>query len=104
MAEEKESFKEVVDRVWPKTKKELDKALENTKKMLNKGEKYLKVLSERGVETTKKLSLSAKREKLCYDLGKTAAGIAPDKWAGSKKMALILKEIKSLDKQIKKIK
>jgi len=100
----KDPLKEIVDKVWPKTKKELEKGMKNAKVMLTKGEKYLKDVSDKGIEKTKKLSLSLKREKLFYDLGKAAATTANNKWTGSKKIQTALKEIKDLSRQIKKIK
>jgi hypothetical protein len=101
--EKKDKFREVMDRVWPRTKKELEKAGENAKKLLNKGEAYLRDVSERGVEQTKKLSLSIKKEKLYYDLGKTAANSPVSKWPKNKKISLLVKTIKKLDTQIKQI-
>ncbi len=98
-----EKFKDVVDKVWPKTKKELEKAIESAKKYLVKGEGYLKDVSEKGIEQTKKMSLSLKREKLYRDLGKVAADTAMTKWKTTKKITALVKEIKELNKQIKKI-
>ena len=100
----KESLKEVVDRLWPKTKQELEKAVENTKKLIGKGEEYVKVMSEKSAEQTKKLSLSFKRERLYYTLGKAVAKTAQGKWSMSKKINRMVKEIKDTDKEIKKIK
>jgi hypothetical protein len=100
----KDPLKEVVENVWPKTKKELEKGMKNAKEMLNKGEKYLKGVSDKGVEKTKKISLTLKREKLFYDLGKAAATTATNKWNSSKKIQGTLKEIKDLSREIKKIK
>ena len=100
----KDIVKETIDNVWPKTKKELEKALKNTRSMLVKGEKYLKTMSDKGIEKTKKLSLTLRKEKLYYDLGKASASISPTKWKGSKKITGLMKEFKDLDVQIKKIK
>jgi len=100
----KDSFKEVIEKVWPKTKKELEKAIESAKKMLIKGEEHLKDFSEKGIEKTKKMSLSLKKEKLYYDLGKTIAATAASKWANDKKVSDLMAGIKALERQIKKIK
>jgi len=104
MVKKKDPLKEVVEKVWPKTKKELEKGMKNAKIMLNKGEKYLKDVSDKGIEKTKKISLSLKREKLYYDLGKVTATTAVDKWGSSKKIQAALKAINDLTRQIKKIK
>jgi molecular chaperone DnaK (HSP70) len=98
----KEKFKEVVEKLWPKTKKELEKVLENTKKMLEKGEKYIKTVSEKSAENTRKLSISLKREKLYYNLGKLVSRTPKNKWSNNKKIINLLKEIKLLDKEINK--
>lgn len=100
----KDPFKEVVEKLWPKTKKEIEKGMENAKKMLAKGEECLKELSEKGIEKTKKIALSLKKEKLYYDLGKTAAATAIDKWKSSKKISALLKTNREITKQIQKIK
>ncbi len=99
-----DSFQEVVDKIWPKTKKELEKMAENAKKMLAVGEEHLKDWSEKGIEKTKKLSLSLKREQMYYMLGKLSATTPMTKWRTTKKISSVVKEIKELDKQIKKIK
>ena len=100
----KDKFREAVDKLWPKTKKELEKALKSTKKMIDKGEKYLKAGYEKGLENTKILSLNIKKEKLYYDLGRQVGHIPKTKWGSSSKVNKLIKEIKSLDKEIKKLK
>jgi len=100
----KEKIKEVVDKIWPKTKKELEKGIENTKKLLNKGERYLKVISDKSIDGTKKLSLSLKREKLYYNLGKLLARLNKSKWSKDNKINDLITEIRGLDKEIRKIK
>ena len=98
---DKSSLKKVVDKFWPRTKKELEKASKNAKVLLAKGEKYLKGVSEKGVQHTKKISLSLKREKLYYNLGKTIAATASGDWKSNKKISEYLNAVKKLDKQIK---
>jgi len=104
MAKKKESLREVFDKMWPKAKKELDKGAKNARKMLIKSEKYLKELSEKGAAQTKKLSLSLKREKAYYDLGKAVSVVPSTKWKASRKISLLAKGIKDLDRDINKIK
>lgn len=104
MAKEKESLKEALDKLWPQAKKELDKGVANAKKMLSKSEDCLKKLSVKGAAQTKKLSLSLKREKAYYDLGKAVSSIPTTKWKTSRKVSSLIKEIKTLDKNIIKIK
>lgn len=101
---QKDPFKEFMEKVWPKTKKELEKVAENAKKMLNKGEEYLKEVSDKSIAQAKRMSLSLKKEKLFYDLGKAAANVNVDTLKTNKKFNALLKEIKSIESQIKKIK
>lgn len=100
----KQELEEVVHKVWPKTKKELEIGLKNTKELLAKGEKYLKDFSEKSIKNTKKLSLNLKKEKLYYDLGKTIANLSKEAWLEDKCADSLVKEIKNLGREIKKIK
>ncbi|MBU1112293.1 MAG: hypothetical protein KKH93_00255 [Candidatus Omnitrophica bacterium] len=104
MAKKNDGLKEMLDKIWPKTKKELEKGIVEAKKMLGKGEKYLKQVSERGVIKTKKLSLGLKKEKLYYDLGKALAKTQASEWPANRKISSLLGQIKNLDQQIRKIK
>ncbi|UCD14930.1 MAG: hypothetical protein JSV34_04190, partial [Candidatus Omnitrophota bacterium] len=72
----KKDLEEVVDKVWPKTKRELEVGLRNTKKLIAQGEKYLKEFSEKSVKNTKKLAFSLKKEKVYHVLGKTIANLS----------------------------
>lgn len=98
---DKGSLKKTVDKFWPRTKKELEKVRENAKVLLVKGEKYLREVSEKGARHTKKISLSLKREKLYYNLGKTIATTASGDWKDNKKITEYLNAVKKLDRQIK---
>jgi len=104
MAKKKETLKKVFDNLWPQAKKEVDKGVERAKKMLAQSEKYLKKLSEKGAAQTKKLSLSIKREKAYYDLGKAVSAAPSTKWKTTCKISSLVKEIKDLSKDINKIK
>lgn len=101
--QQKDHLQEFVETMWPKTKKELEKAAENAKVMLSKGEKYLKEVSDKSMAQARRLSLSLKREKLFYQLGKTVAQANVETLKMNKKFNTLLQEIKSLDTQIKKI-
>ncbi|MDD3296831.1 MAG: hypothetical protein PHU64_05670 [Candidatus Omnitrophica bacterium] len=99
----KEHFRDVVEKIWPKTQVELEKAIKNAKKLLNSGEKYLKDVSEIGKKNTQKISMNIKREKLCYDLGKLISSTSQSKWATDKKIDRLIKEIKRLSRKVKSI-
>ncbi len=101
--EKKDFFKEIKEKHWPNAKKELEKGIDNAKKMLSAGEKQIKQFSERSAEKTRKISLQVKKERLVYDLGKAVATIPKSKWSGNKKVTELRNEIKTLEKEIKKI-
>lgn len=104
MAKKEDTLKYIKTKVWPKTKKEMERGIKETKKMLNKGEKYLKNVSEKGLKQSKKLSLSLKKEKIYYDLGKAVAQTSLTQWSTNKRIDSLLKQIKSLNREIAKIK
>jgi len=97
-------LQEMIDKVWPRTKKELEKAMVQTKRLIVEGEKHFKVISQKSIKNTKKLSLSLKREHLYYSLGKSTAGTPKTKWSSAKKINSLIKNIKKLDQEIKQIK
>lgn len=101
---DKETVKEVVEKLWPKAKKELDTGINNAKKIIAQSEKYFTELSKKGAAQTKKISLSLKREKAYYDLGKVIAATTSSQWKTNNKIISLIKEIKKLDKNISKAK
>lgn len=104
MAKKNDFFQEIKTKHWPNTKKELEKGIDNAKKMLSTGEKHVRQFSEKSAERTRKIALQVKRERLVYDLGKTIAKTAKNKWNTTKKIDELRKEVKNLEKEIKKIK
>jgi hypothetical protein len=98
-----EKWNEIQTKVWPKTKKELEKGMVEAKKMLNKGEKYIKSVSKKSVKETKKMSLNLKKEQLYHQLGKALAHSQKSKWTESRKANALVKKIKILDREIKKL-
>lgn len=97
------SFKEIIEKIWPNTKNELEKIIVNAKKMLDKGEGYLKNVSDKSISQTKKISLILLKEKLYYDLGKILSTVSSNRWKTNKKINLLLEKIKSINSEIKKI-
>jgi len=96
-------LQEMIDKVWPRTKKELERGMVQTKKLIVEGEKQFKVISQKSIKNTKKLSLTLQREQLYYALGKSAAGTPRTKWGSAKKINSLIHNIKKLDQQIKQI-
>jgi hypothetical protein len=99
---DKKQLQKKVDELWPKTKKEWEATLEKTKKLIAQGEEHLKTFSEQSVRKTRQISLSLKREKLYYELGKLVAHTAPVKWKMTKKISAFLAEIRLLGREIKR--
>ena len=95
--------KEVVNKVWPKTKKELERSIKNAKILIDKGEKHLKSFSDSSARQAKKLSLNLKKEQLYYRLGKTLSKLTKSKWGTDENVAAILKQIKDIDSSIRKL-
>ncbi|MCK4917318.1 MAG: hypothetical protein KAI91_05895 [Candidatus Omnitrophica bacterium] len=99
----KDPLREVVDKIWPKTKKELEKDVEGALKLLSKGKEHLMNISDKSISKTKKISLGFKKEKLYYKLGKLTANTPKTQWKDTQKISLLIKEIKEIDKSMKKI-
>lgn len=97
------AFKEMIEKIWPSTKNELEKIIVNAKKMLDKGEGYLKNVSDKSINQTKKMSLILLKEKLYYDLGKTLSVVSSNRWKTNKKINSLLRKIKSINLEVKKI-
>lgn len=100
----KKDLELVASKVWPQTKKELEAAVEQSKKLLTKGEAYIKVLSKKSIKNAKKLSLSLKKEKLYYNLGKSVADIPQENWQSDEKVKSLMGQIQTLAEEIKRIK
>ncbi|MCF7870826.1 MAG: hypothetical protein K9L95_03095 [Candidatus Omnitrophica bacterium] len=104
MAKKKDFLEEIKTKHWPNARKELEKGIDNAKKLLVTGEKQIRQFSEKSAERTRKISLQVKKERLIYELGKTIAHTAKNKWSTTKKIEELRKEVKSLEREIKKIK
>ncbi len=98
-----EKWKEIQTKIWPKTKKDLEKGMVEAKKMLSKGEKYVRNVSDKGVKETKKISLNLKKEQLYYQLGKALAHSQKSKWTENRKAEALVKKIKIINREIKKL-
>ena len=86
MVRKSDAFKEIVEKVWPKTKAELEKGIKSAQKILSQGKKYLE------------------KEKLYYNLGKLVAQTEKSQWAENKKIQEVISHIHSLERQIAKTK
>jgi len=103
VANQKDKLQKLIEKAWPKTKKEVNKAVKSTKETIRRSEIYLAKLSKKGAKETQKFSLGLQKEKLHYDLGK-AVDCAGTKWKTNKKVGALLKEVKKINSRIKKIK
>lgn len=99
-----QNIREIIREYWPKAKVELERALKTAQRLLGEGEKHLKNISEKSLKSAKKLSLKVMKEKLYYDLGRLIARINKKKWLGNRSLDEVIKKIKKLDFELKKIK
>lgn len=100
----KDFFQEVKDKHWPHAKKELEKGIESARKIILSGEKQIKSFSLKSAEKTRKISLQVKKERLTYQIGKLVCSVAKSKWGKNQKIDTLSREIKKIDREIKKIK
>ena len=94
-------WKKTVDKYWPQTKVELEKAAKTTKVLIDKGEVHVRNVSRKSLIELKKLSLNLNKERLYLRLGKSVATISREEWAASRKIAAVLKEIKTVERNIR---
>ncbi len=98
---EMKDLRKKMDNLWKIAKKDLDKALKDTSTLAKKGEVYLKDVSEKGKDKVEALTLSLKREKMYYELGKALSALPKSKWPKNTKAGNINSEIKKMSRQIK---
>jgi len=98
-----QKWKQTVDKYWPKTKVELEKAAKTTKVLLEKGEVHVRNVSKKSVEELQKLSLNLNKERLYRNLGRSVAGASSEEWAKSRKISALLKEIKTVERNIRSV-
>ncbi|MFH1767755.1 MAG: hypothetical protein ABH858_01155 [Candidatus Omnitrophota bacterium] len=99
----KDKFKDVINKLWPRTKKELEKAIETAKSLIDKGEEHIKILSEKSIDSTKKISLGLRKEKVYYNLGKQLAVVPKGRWGKDEKIGGLINTIKAIDREVKKL-
>jgi len=104
MAKTEPTLQEVLGELWKNSKKDFQNMTKETSKLLKKGEAAFKDVSKKSQVKLEEISATLKKEKLYYQLGKATASTAKNKWAKSKKMNSIVKEIASLNRIIKKAK
>lgn len=95
-------LKKTIDTLWPRTKKELERAIGNAKGFLDRSEASLKALSEKSAASVKELTLTIKKDKLYFELGKLVAATSANQWSTNKKITALLAEIKRIEREIKR--
>ncbi|MFH1577925.1 MAG: hypothetical protein ABIC18_02515 [Candidatus Omnitrophota bacterium] len=98
----KKEFKRKVDKLWKQGKKDLDKILKETSHMIKTGESHIKEMSKKAEENLEVMVLSLQREKLYYELGKSAVNLPKGKWESSKTLDSLLTKIKDINRKVKK--
>ena len=102
MTKSKDTMKKTLSNLWKASRKEFDKMTQETGKLFKKGEKALTDASQKSKETLEGINAAILREKLYYQLGKVLAGMSKSKWAKSRKVNSLTKNIGRLNKEIKK--
>ena len=100
----KRDIKEILTKLWQTSQKDFEKITKETSKLLKKGEEALKEVSQKSKEKLELVSLTLKRERLYYRLGKLITTLPKSSWEKSKKINALVKEITNLTRQIKKLK
>lgn len=96
-------IREVIDRLWPRAKKDLEKGIQDARILIDKGEQHVIAMTDRGAQNVRAIALHMKREKLCYELGKSVSKVSPKRWSETKKIVARVKEIKKIDREIKQL-
>jgi len=102
MEKEKKKKIDIKSEFWPKTKKGIGIAINSTKKVIDSGEQYIKKLSLQGINKTKEISLSLKREKLYYKLGRLIIVTPNHEWLDNEGIARLISQIRKIDQDLKK--
>ncbi len=89
--------------LWKNSVAEYDKMTKETSKLLKKGEKNWKKISKKSQDRMEAVNLSMRKEKICYQMGKTLARLPKSRWTKTKKVDSMIKEIKDLNKKIKEL-
>ena len=97
-------IKKKLNRLWKLGRKDLDRMLKETSDLIKKGESHIKEASKNAEQNLEAMILSLKREKLYYELGKSAAGVSQNKWTKNKKLSGLLNKTKNISRDIKKLK
>ena len=98
MAKKKKEF----EKMWKDSKKYLKQASKDTLVLLKKGEKQVAELSGKGKLNFEVMLLKAKKEQIYYSLGKGAVSFLNNKPQVPAKLKKFLRQLSSIDDQIKK--
>ncbi|MFH1782264.1 MAG: hypothetical protein ABH848_01455 [Candidatus Omnitrophota bacterium] len=93
-------IKKIINKMWPKAKKELEKGIEETRKFIDNGERHVIDATEIGIKNVKIMAAHVKKEKLFYEIGKSVSKLSPKKWNTSKSILKGIEEIKKLNREI----
>ncbi len=95
-------LKKKIKKIWKPVKKDLDRILKETTSLAKKGESYFKDISEKSKKKLELLSLSLKKEKLYYQLGKVVFSLPRDRWREAKKVDELISQIRKINHLLKK--
>ncbi len=99
-----EGMKRFIEKTWPKARVELEKGIIEAKKVISEGERQLNRLTDQGLKRMRILVLQQRKDKAFRSLGRQAASLDPEAWAGDERIAKILQDIRDFDEEIARIK
>lgn len=98
----KEAVLNEIEKNWPKAKKNISKLNKDISKLLKTSEENLVHVSKNVQKGTEKLIAKAKKEELCYELGKAIAPLLTSDQLKNKNVLKIYTEIQQLNKVLRK--
>jgi len=98
-----QTLRDKLQSLWKNSVTEYGKMTKEAQKLLKKGEKNWQQISQKSQDRLEAVNLSIKKEKLCYQMGKTLSRLPKNLWTKTKKVDAMVKEIKGLTKKIKKL-
>ena len=99
----KKSLEKKLQGMWKVARKDMEQVSKDTARFVKKGEDYIREISKKGEENLETMVLTLQRERLYYDLGKSLASLAKNKWTRSKKAEGALIKIKNISRKIKRL-
>jgi arginine decarboxylase-like protein len=101
MEDWKNAIQKELDRVWPKTQKNIAKINKEVSKLLKESEKNIAHFSKSVKKGAEKLVSKARREQLYYELGKAVSRQLTSDQLKDKEILRISTELQTLNKKLR---